>query len=62
MVVSLMALLHDLLPCSVNLLRMKQNFEKVQMEKQNKEESKTDNTFVPIKRMSSYLAATNILT
>jgi hypothetical protein len=32
-IVSLMALLHDLLPCSVNLLKMKKNFELVINEK-----------------------------
>lgn len=61
MVVSLMALLHDLLPCSINLLKMKENFEKVLNEKnKNSEEEKKE--VIPVKRMSSYLASTNILT
>ena len=65
MVISLMALLHDLLPCSVNVFRMKENFEKVVHEQHQNEENKEgrgSGSKVIIKRLSSYLASTQILT
>jgi hypothetical protein len=62
MVLSLMALLHDLIPCSTNIFKMKENYEKKTHEDNlNKEESKQEKFLIPIKRNSSYLASPNII-